>query len=136
MRAAYLQRYFPPAPTLPVTFGAPGERPGFGPHEGLVDSGSDVTIFPRTLLVQAGIPSATHARLRGPWGEAYVTRLYFLDLEVAGSLLPGIYVAENERRNEVLLGRDVLNKLVVLLDGPAQFDEVLDEAWVRRLRAR
>lgn len=46
-------------------------------------------------------------------------------LEVEGQLLPGIEVVGDEQGRDVLLGRNVLNKLIVLLDGPGRLTAVL-----------
>ncbi len=34
-------------------------------------------------------------------------------------ILPGVLVAADDQGSDVLLGRNVLNKLILLLDGPA-----------------
>ena len=136
MSAAYLAPYTPPAPALPITLGLPGERPTFGPYEGLVDSGADISIVPRSLLVQMGIPSVATATIRGQWSERRIVRLYLVDVELAETRLPDVYVAGDEEGDEIILGRNLLNKLALFLDGPAQQAEALDDAAVNRLRAR
>lgn len=57
-------------------------------------------------------------------GEARDVELYEVDLYVGDWLLPGVIVVSNERMPEVLLGRNVLNELALLLDGPSQTAEV------------
>jgi len=55
---------------------------------------------------------------------------------VSQLLLPDVQVASDEAAEDVILGRNVLNKLPLFLDGPQQQTEVLDDATVQRLRAR
>jgi hypothetical protein len=42
--------------------------------------------------------------------------------------LPGIEVVGDDLGNEILLGRDVLNRLRLLLDGPAEMSKLMDGA--------
>ncbi len=87
-------------------------------------------------MLQMGVPSVAEARLRSQWSERRVVRLYLVDVEIAGSRLPNIYVAGDDDSDEIILGRNVLNKLPLFLDGPQQQTVVLDDATVKRLRAR
>lgn len=48
----------------------------------------------------------------------YNDDLYLVDVQIGEITLPGIEVVGDEQTNEVVLGRDVLNRLRVLLDGP------------------
>jgi predicted aspartyl protease len=136
MSSPYSTLYTPPAPSLPVTFGLVGERPTFGPYDALVDSGADMTIVPRRLLVQWGIPSRFDARLRGQWDERRMVQLYLVDVQIGDVRLPSVYVAGDPEETEIILGRNILNKLPLLLDGPKEQTEVLDDATIKRLRSR
>lgn len=40
--------------------------------------------------------------------------------------LPGVYVVGDDLGEEIVLGRDVLNRLRLLLDGPAALMQLLD----------
>ena len=50
--------------------------------------------------------------------------------------IPGVRVIASATEEFTLLGRDVLNKLPLFLDGPQQQAEVLNDATVNRLRAQ
>jgi len=43
---------------------------------------------------------------------------YQLDVQINGITLPGVEVIGDEIANEVVIGRNILNKLRVQLDGP------------------
>ena len=136
MSIPYSPEYTPPAPILPVTFGLSGERPSFGPYNGFVDSGADISIVPRLLLVDWGIPSVAEASLRGQWSERRVIRLYLVDLAIAGLRLRDVYVAGDDDGDEIIIGRNILNKLPLFLDGPERQTDMLNDAAANRLRAR
>jgi len=47
-----------------------------------------------------------------------------VDLELDGLRLPSIFVVGDEQGDEIVLGRNVLNKLRLFLDGPANLTEI------------
>ena len=61
--------------------------------------------------------------LRSQWGELRVVRTCWVDLGIAGVRLPAIEIVADTQGGEVILGRNVLNRLKILLDGP---QEILD----------
>ena len=44
--------------------------------------------------------------------------MYLVDVQIGDIVLPGIEVVGDEVVDEIVVGRDVLNQLSVLLDGP------------------
>jgi len=52
-------------------------------------------------------------------GEDRAVQLFLVDIELGGLRLPGILVVGDEQGDEVVLGRNILNKLRLVLDGPA-----------------
>ncbi len=70
------------------------------------------------------------AYLRGLWSEQRPVTLYLVDLHLENSILPGVEVIgveeeEADEDQEIVLGRNVLNQLVLLLDGPRKQTDVL-----------
>lgn len=55
--------------------------------------------------------------MRSQWGERRRVLLYLVDVKIGEITLPGIEVVGDELSTEIVLGRDVLNRLRVLLDG-------------------
>lgn len=55
--------------------------------------------------------------MRSQWGERRKVLLYLIDVQIGEITLPGIEVVGDELSTEIVLGRDVLNRLRVLLDG-------------------
>lgn len=119
MKFSYTPAYTPPAPIVELWLGAPEATPVVGPLAALLDTGSDGTLIPTRYL--RAIPSLTpvdRKRLRSQWGEPRLVRLYLVDVEVAGFRLPDIEVVADTVGDEVVLGRNVLNRLRIILDGP------------------
>ena len=71
-------------------------------------------------------------RARGLWSSYHEVTLFLIDIHLEIGILPGIEVVrvmksdglfENE---EIVLGRNVLNMLILLLEGPAQQTSLLE----------
>jgi hypothetical protein len=113
----YDATYEPAMPVCSVTIASAAT----GRHEtfnAIMDTGADATIVPTRLLRHIGARRVFETGLRSQWGERRSVYLYLVDLEINGVTLPGIYVVGDEVGDEVVLGRNALNKLVVTLDGP------------------
>ena len=128
--------YFPPIPVLQVRIYRLGSAMRTDGVEATVDTGADMTIAPAELMEQMEALRVIETDLVSQWGDLHSVTLYLVDLEIENLLLPGIYIAGDETASEIILGRNVLNKLPLFLDGPEQQTELLDDATVKRLRAR
>lgn len=117
-RFPYDSAYDPPAPSCPIVLSTATGDSSL-PLTAIIDSGADATIVPLHHLKVLGAKRAFAASLRSQWGERRKVFLYFVDVRIAQLTLPGVYVVGDEQGNEVVLGRNVLNRLRLLLDGPA-----------------
>jgi predicted aspartyl protease len=93
----------------------------------LVDTGADATLVPMQQLQAIEAEEIYRARVRSHWGEQRTVTVFLVDLDVAGHTLPGIEVVGDELSEDILLGRNVLNRLILLLDGPAGEIDVLSK---------
>jgi predicted aspartyl protease len=125
MSQQYLDTYYPAMPALEIQLGYPGESLGLGPLVAIVDTGADSTMVPQSLLDEVGAPFSDEARLRSHWGEWRNVSLFTVDLGVESLRLPAVEVVGDEQGQEIVLGRNVLNRLKLLLDGPASQVEIL-----------
>ncbi|MBI5293119.1 MAG: retroviral-like aspartic protease family protein [Chloroflexi bacterium] len=136
MSSPYNSSYVPAMPTLVAAFGHGGERPWLGPLDAVIDTGADATIVPEVVLQQLRAIPLNPGQLESQWGDVHPLNIYLVDIEVAQQILPGVVVAGDPATDEIVLGRNVLNKLPLFLDGPKQQTEVLDDAAIQRLRSR
>lgn len=90
----------------------------------IVDTGADATIIPTRFLRQIGARRVFETGLRSQWGERRMVFLYLVDLKINEIALPGAYVVGDEIGDDVVLGRNALNKLKVTLDGPEEIVSV------------
>jgi len=116
----YSHHYYPPAPMADITVISVAEGLRVGPLSAFIDSGADGTIIPIRYLDEIRAPSTTEMTIRSQWGDRYHVLLYLVDLQMGDITIPGLEVVGDEIANEVILGRDVLNRLQLLLDGPRE----------------
>ncbi|MEA3340324.1 MAG: retroviral-like aspartic protease family protein [Chloroflexota bacterium] len=124
----YDATYDPPIPACDVALTAPstGRRVTL---TAIVDTGADGTIVPVHYLHRIGARRSIEATLRSQWGEPRTVFLYLVNLQVGELALPGIYVVGDELGDEIVLGRNVLNRLRLLLDGPVALTQLLNEEF-------
>lgn len=119
MRFQYSEDYFPPAPVAAITLVTAAESLRTGPHPALLDSGADGTIVPIAWLHEIRAVPTVAVTMRSHWGERRSVLLYLVDVQVGELTLPGVEVVGDELSAEIVVGRDILNRLRVLLDGPS-----------------
>lgn len=124
MNYHYSRNYFPSAPIIEVTLIAVAEALRVGPLPALVDSGADGTIIPINHLNEIHAPPTEEMVIRSQWGERYRVMLYLVDMQIGDLTFPGLEVAGDEIANEIIVGRDILNRLRILLNGPKEMVEV------------
>jgi predicted aspartyl protease len=124
MNFPYSKDFTPPAPTLDIVLSTMATDLAVGPVEALVDTGADTTVVPIDYLDHIRAPITMEMWARGKWGGRRRVNLFLVDIHIGNSILPHVQVVGDEAGNEVILGRDVLNQLELLLDGPAAVTRV------------
>jgi hypothetical protein len=84
----------------------------------LLDSGADATLLPQQFVDQIGVdvdPDAGY-ELMGFDGNVSVARVVRLDLIFLRRAFKGRFLLINQERG--LIGRDILNHVSLLFDGP------------------
>lgn len=122
----YDRSVYPPAPRLEIRLIALPHGAVHGPVAAFVDTGADVTIVPLHIVRQLRAGVVTLKTVRGYTGGRRNVRTYLVDVEIGSFTLPGIEIVGDDAAHEILLGRDVLNKLRLLLDGPQQQADILE----------
>jgi hypothetical protein len=110
--------FSPPAPLARVTLRNPDTGATMPDAAMLLDSGADVTLVPRACLELLGLkvdPNEAY-ELIGFDGRPSVARVVRLDLVLLRRTFKGRYLPIDQEWG--LVGRDVLNHLSLLLDGP------------------
>jgi predicted aspartyl protease len=118
--SSYSQDYLPPAPILPVRIAIADESPKTKEYKALVDTGADATFVPTEILEELELPVLYMANVRSHLGDRiHRVPIHRVDVILFGSIrLPNIEVIGDDWGNQMIVGRDVLNKLRIHLNGP------------------
>ncbi|HEY1409731.1 MAG TPA: hypothetical protein VF434_12370 [Promineifilum sp.] len=119
----YDTTYYPSIPVVEL---------GIGPALGetvmalsaVVDSGADATLVPIHFLEQIGARRSRKAWMRGTTGDRALVDLYHIAVQIGPYRQGLLEVVGAIADDEVIVGRDILNHLVVILNGPASAVEI------------
>ncbi len=113
---AYDTGFIPPAPVADVTVVHPVTGLSSGILRGKLDSGADVTVIPAHVVTSLHIAPKGHTWTRGYDGTYARRAVYYVRMTVEGFALAIVRCIATDRTN-VLLGRNVLNRFLITLDG-------------------
>jgi hypothetical protein len=110
--------FAPPAPVAHVTLRHPATGNALRNVAMLIDSGADVTLIPRESLnlIGVAVDPTTEYELVGFDGSVSASHAVQLDLLFLKRAFKGRFLVTDQSCG--LLGRDILNHLAILLDGP------------------
>jgi hypothetical protein len=83
-----------------------------------IDHGADRTVIPERYALQLGLKSLDLLPVAGLGGQVHQTSTYELDLMVHTFPPERVEVFAHRDEPYVLLGRDILNRYRLVLDGP------------------
>ena len=120
----YNTTYDPPAPFMPIT--VDGHNPTRSPVTvtAFVDSGADGTMLPIDILQAVGAQYEASLWLRGTTGSRQRVDSYTISIHIETETVHAISAVAMPTGSEPLIGRDVLNQLVVTLHGIAGVTEL------------
>jgi predicted aspartyl protease len=89
---------------------------GSGLLQGKLDTGADITVIPETFVSKLGLSAKAYLWARSYDGSFSHRPVYYVRLIIEGTVLPAVRCIAADRQN-VLVGRNVLNRFFVTLDG-------------------
>lgn len=122
----YNSAYSPAMPVVEITLenvetGMQGEK-----ITAIVDSGADSCILPIKYLTAVGSEPIRKAQMIGITRGGLQVELHLLILHLGPLLVYGVEAVANKQNDEAIIGRNVLNQLVVTLNGLAGITEISD----------
>jgi predicted aspartyl protease len=132
MKRHYSNAFEPPAPMVPITARAPLGQ-GSRQIEGKLDTGADICALPEHIVTDLDLPPERTVRAAGFSGVLSEMVVFRVDLELGGVQFPRVE-ALITRRAYAIIGRNVLRKWVLILDGPKGQLELRAMRGTRRRR--
>ena len=113
-----VENYNPPAPVAYVTLRNPATGAVLSNVPMLIDTGSDTTLLPSDVVEKLGVKAEedTGFEVQVFDGDTKFLRIVKLDLLVLDKTFRGDYLLID--RPIGILGRNILNNVRILLDGP------------------
>ena len=112
----YDTSFDPPAPVVDVTIIHPTTDRSSSVLRGKLDSGADITVIPDKIISELEISPKGYVWVQS-YDSSYSRRpVYYVSLSVEGFILPFIRCITTSSTN-LLLGRNMMNHFVIILDG-------------------
>lgn len=92
----------------------------------MIDSGADGTLIPLSHLRAIKAHRAGQVILRSVTGAPTIVDVYEVALQVGPHLFSYVRAAADKHNTLIVLGRDILNHLVITLNGLASATEILE----------
>jgi hypothetical protein len=127
----YSHTTFPPSPSMKIVLQTFDEGLSSSSLTAIVDTGADASFVPLPILESINAPLGEPLRARSLWGEWEQFSTYVVDIQIGDLIFPSLEVL-GYSGEELILGRDVLNKLWLGLDGPQHQLEVAEKSPRRK----
>jgi predicted aspartyl protease len=118
IRFNYTRQVEPPAPFVYVSLRCP--RMGISVHDlpAQIDTAADRTVIPGSLVDPLGLEFVDTIDAAGLGGRVFAVSAYLIELTIRTLSPHKVIAIAHGDEPYVLLGRDVLNRHRLLLDGP------------------
>lgn len=118
MEYKYNRDFNPPAPVIELSISIPLSN-AFTSSAALVDSGAAITVIPERIISQLKLRRVDSVPVSGFGKDIIEAPAYSAILSIEGILKPKICRILSWNKDYALIGRDLLNKLIAVLNGPS-----------------
>ncbi len=118
--------FYPPAPVMDVSFFRPlSSDAAKGIHiSALIDSGADITVVPQKIVDRLRLYPVDEILVAGYTGETIRELAYSVVVKIA-SFTPQIIKVAGYRGGDIaLIGRDLINQWILVLNGKERVFEI------------
>jgi len=119
MEYKYSRNFNPPAPVIEVSISAPLSKVSTS-STALIDSGADMTVIPERIIAQLKLRRVDSTPVSGFGKRVIEATVYSAALEIEGISESKIYRILGWSEDYALIGRDLLNQFIAVLNGLSQ----------------
>jgi hypothetical protein len=124
IRYQYVTDFAPPAPFVQVVVRKPNTDQASTDVPAQLDCAADRTVIPGRLVDDLELTSVRQIMVEGLGGAVHTLEAFVVHIQIHDLPAISVEVVAHEDESYVLLGRDVLNRLRVVLDGPNRILEI------------
>jgi hypothetical protein len=124
VRYAYNQQVTPPAPFVHVSLRPPYEGPAGVEVPAQIDTAADVSVIPARLVAELQLVPLDSVLALGFGGHLLTLPTFLVEIRLRELEPVTVKVLASHDESYALLGRDVLNRYTIVLDGPGLVLEV------------
>jgi predicted aspartyl protease len=118
VRYAYNHQVTPPAPFVHVSVRPPCEGPAGVVVPAQIDTAADLSVIPGRLIEELQLVPLDSVSALGFGGHLVTLPTFLVELQIRELDPVTVKVLASHDEPYVLLGRDILNRFAILLDGP------------------
>jgi hypothetical protein len=126
IRFRYLSIRQPPAPFVSVTITDENGSRSLSDRPAQLDNAADRTVIPGSFVEQLGLVSNRSIDVAGLGGNIETLSLYRVRIILPTFRAVSVDVVAHPAEEYILLGRDLLNRYMITMDGP-NLDLVVEE---------
>ena len=119
MEYKYSRNFNPPAPVIEVSISAPLSKVSTS-STALIDSGAAITVIPERIIAQLKLRCVDSTSVSGFGKRVIEVTVYSAALEIEGISESKIYRILGWSEDYALIGRDLLNQFIAVLNGLSQ----------------
>lgn len=124
VRYRYASQLTPPAPFVNLTLTCPGTSIRVENLPAQIDTAADRTILPKELVQDLELEEDGKFLFQGFTGEVVELPVFLIAVQIHDLPVVLVRAAMGVVETHLLLGRDVLNRFRLLLDGPQRVLEI------------
>lgn len=118
------QNYYPAAPIVEITVRSSSKSKKGRRIKALLDSEADATLIPKDILLDINADFLEDGSMTGILDQPVPVTLHAVVIDIGSETLTGIRAIAIPKGSTPILGRDVLNQLIVTLNGLAESVEI------------
>lgn len=126
MQCKYNSSYVIPVPVLKIKITHPISGESEKEIKCKLDTGADRTTIPKSIIAKLGFQPKTHEPVKDYLGRIEYRPVYFADILIFNHRFLRMKVLSTNN-NVGLIGRDILNQWVILLDGKRNLFYIADK---------
>jgi predicted aspartyl protease len=124
-RYSYDRAYEPPIPEVILDITNPYTKISISGVSGIIDTGGDGITIPKKFVKRLNVISSRKIDVEDYDGKISKKDIYRITINIEGKVFENIEAIESDK-DEIIIGRNILNQFKIVLDGKKEISEISD----------